>query len=62
MIDIDPKLHLPDDYVVSWTCPRCANSAQVALGQLEKARCVACQEDLSPDDRESLDAFRKLIA
>jgi hypothetical protein len=62
MIEIDPRLYLPDDYIVTWTCPSCARSVPIKLGHLDTAQCQDCAQLLSPDDIESLEAFRRLIA
>jgi hypothetical protein len=62
MIDIDPKDYLPDDYRVTWRCPSCEHVAEIKLGDLSGARCQQCDEALSQEDVESLNAFRRLIA
>ena len=62
MIDIDPKNYLPDDYVVTWNCPSCGHVAEIKLGELSGAQCKECDQALSQEDVESLNAFRRLIA
>jgi hypothetical protein len=62
MIDIDPRLYLPEDYLVTWSCPECRLSVEIKLAQLDSASCPTCQEHLSADDKKSLEAFRRMIA
>ena len=62
MIEIDPTKYLPDDYVVTWNCPKCGNTSEIRLGSLSGAQCLECEHALSQEDVESLNAFRRLIA
>jgi uncharacterized paraquat-inducible protein A len=62
MIDIDPRLYLPEDFVVTSACPECGHVAEIQLGKLDSAHCAACDYHLSPEDKSSLEAFRQLIA
>jgi hypothetical protein len=45
MIEIDPRLYLPADYMVHWKCPACGRSAKIELAQLDTAACSACAHD-----------------
>jgi len=62
MIDIDPRLYLPEEYVITWSCPSCGHVSELQLGKLDTAHCVRCDHLLSGEDRSSLEEFRRLIA
>jgi predicted RNA-binding Zn-ribbon protein involved in translation (DUF1610 family) len=62
MIEIDSKHTVPEDYVVTWKCPSCGHVAEIKLGQLSGAQCQKCEEALSTEDVEALNAFKRLIA
>lgn len=62
MIQIDPNHYSPEDYVVTWKCPSCGHVAEIKLGNLSGAQCQECEEALSTEDVETLNAFKRLIA
>jgi hypothetical protein len=62
MIEIDPRPYSPEDYVVTWKCPGCGHVAEIKLGNLSGAQCQECEEAMSTEDVESLNAFKRLIA
>ena len=60
MIDIDPRLYLPEDYIVTWTCSACGRTDQIKLTQLDATECPDCApsedgyiyDSSNPDDRD----------
>ena len=60
MIENDPQVCLPEDYIVTWTCSACGRTDQVKLAQLDTIECPDCAppedgyvyDSSNPDDRE----------
>lgn len=62
MIEVDPLQYLGENYLVRWQCPSCEERSFIRLGEIETAECPRCGQVLSPEDRDSLHRFQKLIA
>ena len=62
MIEVNPLQYLGEDYLVRWQCPACQERSFIRLGDIETAECIFCSETLSPEDRDVLDQFKRLIA
>ena len=62
MIEVDPLEYLGEDYLVRWQCPACEERTFIRLGELETAHCPSCGQMLTPEDRDVLGEFKKLIA
>jgi rubrerythrin len=60
MIEIDPRLYLPEDYIVTWSCSVCGHTAEVKMAQLDSTQCPDCAQagigyvydSSNPDERE----------